>query len=295
MEKSSKIIVLALGVALAIVSVFLAVALASLITVSISQADIEVISAADPESYLYVQHAASGTIEQENDDSTAALYTLTLNGINNNTMSFSDRPDRKVDQITTARYVHLWTEGQDSFAADPPNAALVMNEAGGEAVVVVELLNPMYDSEKQTLSYDIVALDPKEGLLAFRSSTSLPGSFSQATLFIDNAYDGNCRPAPYADLSDCSFWYWDLPGANLVGANLSGAVFANANFSGANFSGAFFPNANLSNANLSGANLSNTVLTQANLSKANLSGANLTGAFFCETIMPDGSANDTHC
>jgi hypothetical protein len=295
-EKSSKIIILALGAALAIVSASLAAALAT--TVSNSQIDTKVISAASSESFLYVQHASSGTIEQENDASTAAIYKLTLNGIYNDTMSFSDRPDRKVDQITTARYVYLWTKGQDSFAADPPNAALVMNEAGGsEAIVVVELLNPVYDSEKQTLVYDIVALDPKEGLLAFRSSASLPDSFSQATLFIDNAMDGNCTPGPNADLAWCSLYNLDLSGrdlsyAKLTSANLANSNLAHSNLTGAALDGAYLVFTNLTGANLTSANLTGADLYGAALDGADLDGANLTDAEFEpeEESFSDGDA-----
>lgn len=252
-KKNSKIIVV-LGAALAIVSASLAAAMGTLMAASSiaanNQIQTEIVSpAANATSFLYVQHASSGTIESENDASTAAIYKLTLNGVYNNTMSFSDRPDRKVDQITTARYVHLWTKGQDSFAADPPNAALVMNEAGGsEAIVVVELLNPVYDSEKQTLVYDIVALDPKEGLLAFRSSASLPDSFGKATLFIDNAIDGNCTPGPNADLAWCSLYNLDLSGRDLSYAKLTSANLANSNLTGAALDGADLDGANLTDA-----------------------------------------------
>lgn len=283
MEKSSKIIVVALAAALAIVSASLVTALA--MTVPNSQINSEVISAADSESFLFVQHASSGTIESENDSSTAAIYKLTLNGIYNNTMSFSDRPDRKVDQITTARYVHLWTKGQDSFAADPPNAALVMNEAdGSEAIVVVELLNPVYDIEQQTLVYDVVELNPKEGLLAFRSSASLPDSFGQATLFIDNRFDGNCTPGPNADLAWCSLYNLDLSGRDLSYAKLTSANLANSNLAHSNLTGATLDDAYLVFANLTGANLTSANLTGADLYGADLDGADLDGAILTDAI-----------
>lgn len=207
MDKGSKIIVVVLVAALAVVSASLAAAIGTLMTISSSDIDTEVLSPpANSTSFLFVQHASSGTIEPENDPSTDAIYKLTLNGVYSNTMIFSDRPDRNVGQITTGQYAEVWTKGQDSFEADPPNAALVMNqEDASENIIVVELLNPVYDAEKETLVYDIVELNPEEGMNAFQASNAtLPSSFGQATLFIDSAIHKICHPAAWYKP-----WDWD--------------------------------------------------------------------------------------
>ena len=46
---------------------------------------------------------------------------------------------------------------------------------------------------------------------------------------------------------------------------------------------------------LTSADLSGTDLSGANLSGTDLIEANLTGTIFCDTIMPDGSRNNSGC
>jgi len=50
--------------------------------------------------------------------------TLTLRDVTPSTLFFSDRPQRVVGHMTTAEFVELWGEGDNSFEADPPNAVL---------------------------------------------------------------------------------------------------------------------------------------------------------------------------
>ena len=50
--------------------------------------------------------------------------TITLHGLSNATLYFSDRPKREVGHISTKRFVDLWGEGENSFEVDPPNAVL---------------------------------------------------------------------------------------------------------------------------------------------------------------------------
>jgi hypothetical protein len=67
--------------------------------------------------------------------------TMTLLGLTPHTIYFSDRPQRIVGHITTHRFLEWWSDGDDSFAADPPNAVLAWGEHGtdapDEAVVVI--------------------------------------------------------------------------------------------------------------------------------------------------------------
>lgn len=105
---------------------------------------------------------------------------------------------------------------------------------------------------------------------------------------------------PGADLSNMDFSFAQLTGVdlrgvnaantNFAGANLSGANLAGANLSGANLSGADLPGADLTNADLSGANLRGTVFTGAIMV-----GADLQAAFYCETVMPDGTQRTGQC
>ena len=57
------------------------------------------------------------------------------------TIYFSDRPERIVGHLTTHRFLQWWSDGDDSFAVDPPNAVLAWGEPGNdtpaEAIVVI--------------------------------------------------------------------------------------------------------------------------------------------------------------
>jgi hypothetical protein len=100
--------------------------------------------------------------------------TLTLEGITPSTLYFSDRPQRVVGHMTTADFVELWGEGENSFESDPPNAVLAFLEPGEttpeDAVIVIT--NPHLD--KGRLSYSI---DVLEG--------TVPAQTGPVTLFID--------------------------------------------------------------------------------------------------------------
>jgi uncharacterized protein YjbI with pentapeptide repeats len=67
----------------------------------------------------------------------------------------------------------------------------------------------------------------------------------------------------------------DLSNADLTGADLTIVYLQRANLADANLQSAF----------LSGADLTGAILT----------GADLTGATFCDTIMPDGTINNSDC
>mgnify|MGYP001823399945 FL=1 len=121
---------------------------------------------ADGESiqYLFVQTAHAVTTDGDQ---------LTLHGVGPTTLFFSDRPERIVGHGATAELVADWTEGEDSFAADPPNATLSIL-GGGEEIndVVVVLSEPRLAGSE--LRYKVKVLDGR-----------LPASGGAASLFID--------------------------------------------------------------------------------------------------------------
>jgi hypothetical protein len=94
--------------------------------------------------------------------------------------------DRIVASIDTADFIGNWSTGPNSFAIDPPNVALVVDDdvEQRQDLAAIELYNPEYDSEANTLKYDIVA---ENG-----TSIGLPGEFGQSTLMIDD--DGGQGP-----------------------------------------------------------------------------------------------------
>lgn len=114
--------------------------------------------------YLFVETAHS--ISSEGDK-------LTLHRVGPTTLFFSDRPERIVGHGTTAELVQDWSEGEDSFASDPPNATLSI--LGGEDEIkdiVVVLSDPVLADEQ--LTYTIKVLD---GVL--------PAKGGASSLFID--------------------------------------------------------------------------------------------------------------
>jgi len=114
---------------------------------------------------LFVQTAASMTSDGG---------TITLHGLSPSTLYFSDRPQREVGHMSTGQFVANWTEGDNSFATDPPNAVLSFAEPGDrlpeDAVVVIQ--DPHLEADK--LSYTIKLLDG-----------TVPTATGPCALFID--------------------------------------------------------------------------------------------------------------
>jgi hypothetical protein len=112
---------------------------------------------------LFVQNAKDVTLEKD---------SLVLKGVAPMTNFFADRPKRMAGHMATGDFVDDWGKGENSFAADPPNAALSI--FGEEEVldVVVTLMNPRLEGEN--LTYDIVVLEGE-----------VPKTSGPASLFID--------------------------------------------------------------------------------------------------------------
>ena len=89
---------------------------------------------------------------------TSGEGSVTLRGLSASTIYFADRPKREVGHLTSRRFVELWTEGENSFATDPPNAVLsflASDDAPPEDAVVV-LKDPRWDGEDLTYSIDLM-------------------------------------------------------------------------------------------------------------------------------------------
>ncbi|MGA7369398.1 MAG: hypothetical protein WBX01_09725 [Nitrososphaeraceae archaeon] len=102
-----------------------------------------------------------------------------MNNVSDNTILFSDRPERIVTSVSTADFVGNWTTGPNSFSSDAPNDALIVEETqtGNLETYVIESFSPVYDTNTNTLTYTIMADDA--------TSMELPGEFGQAVLVID--------------------------------------------------------------------------------------------------------------
>ncbi len=183
---------------------------------------------ADDATFLFVQSAASGTFAANPGAGTptnngtpaaggGADYLLTLEGHTGNTVFFSDRPERIFGEAPTQTFL-----ANLGFAiSDPPNAALVTNDAdGNEDILVVELIAPGYDASSGTITYGANILSDYEGGLDFvagrQQDEDLAPSFGEASLFIDDCPDANplncyaaCYQDPVGNLGDRGMcWTW---------------------------------------------------------------------------------------
>ena len=70
---------------------------------------------------------------------------LTLKDVSPTTVFFTDRPEREAGHVRNDRFLSSWTEGKNSFKANPPNASLSFFDAQGgrPALAVVMLSEPL--------------------------------------------------------------------------------------------------------------------------------------------------------
>jgi hypothetical protein len=152
--------------------------------------------------FLFVQLADSGawTPHPTEDGS----YLLTLRGTGEQTLYFSDRPDRIVGAMPTDRF--LDTLG--FTPVNPPNAAVVVQTPEGKRdVLVVELFDPVYtrtfgDDGEEILTYTAKVLNAYQGngleeWVPQADDDQLPSDFSSVSLFIDDCADiSGCYTKP---------------------------------------------------------------------------------------------------
>jgi hypothetical protein len=90
----------------------------------------------------------------------AAKKTIRLVNVGSQTLYFSDRPDRVAGNIPMNVYLESWKAGSnpDSFAADPPNATLSINEPGQKknTLVVVEISKPVFEGKDLIYTYKLI-------------------------------------------------------------------------------------------------------------------------------------------
>jgi len=105
-----------------------------------------------------------------------AKSTLRLVRVNQQTLYFSDRPERIAGHLNLAAYLKEWTSqaGKDSFKADPPNAVLSVYEAGqpNNTLAAVKITNPVVDGADLIYSYKLI-----EG--------KMPAAGGATSLFVD--------------------------------------------------------------------------------------------------------------
>ena len=132
--------------------------------------------------FLFVQNASSGTFVNDGSNN----YTLTLKGVSPQTIYFSDRPVRDAGQVPMQKFLDTGCFKN----SNPPNAAIdVLGASEANDVVIVELLNPIYNADTATLQYTAHIL--KDGNLSIdsfntRKDDSIAESFGGVALFIDD-------------------------------------------------------------------------------------------------------------
>jgi hypothetical protein len=113
--------------------------------------------------FLFVQNAKDVSFQNG---------TMTLHNVNPVTVCFADRPERIAGHMKTAKMIPMWSEGKNSFTADPPNATLSVVDGNNVSDLVVVLRNPRLSGAD--LTYDVRVL---EG--------TVPSRGQDCSLFID--------------------------------------------------------------------------------------------------------------
>lgn len=99
---------------------------------------------------------------------------LTLKGANPNIIFFCDRPVRTAGHMTRDAFMKLVTEGEDSFAENPPNAAVSIFGGKGDVteVIITLLERPVVNGDDMLFPIKVI-----EG--------ELPTTGGSVVMFID--------------------------------------------------------------------------------------------------------------
>jgi hypothetical protein len=126
-------------------------------------------AAAEKPQLMFVQSAEDLKVD-------AAKSTFRLVKVNQQTLYFSDRPQRIAGHLKMADFLKEWTAkaGKDNFGADPPNGTLSVYEPGqpDSTLVVVKLTNPVADGADLVYTYKVL-------------NGTMPANGGQTALFID--------------------------------------------------------------------------------------------------------------
>lgn len=147
--------------------------------------------------FLFVQTFGAGSLTPNaNED---GVMTLVADHLPGETLYFSDRPERIVGMVSTARFIG---EGKPDAGigftpANPPNAALVFGGADGQPgdIAVVELIAPRYDPGSGQITYDLRVLADVQAIdlrleEAPLTAETAARDFASASLFIDDCGSG---------------------------------------------------------------------------------------------------------
>ena len=71
-------------------------------------------------------------------------FSMPIRSSSSQVTLFTDRPEREAGVLTIDQFVQMWSSGgTNSFASDPPNAAIVYSSPAGKSkTMIVEMSNP---------------------------------------------------------------------------------------------------------------------------------------------------------
>jgi microcystin-dependent protein len=145
-----------------------------------------------PNGALFALEARSGSFTRV--PGRADHYTLVLRGVARRTTWFSDRPQREAGRIATRSLLGSWR--RIGFAAEPPNAAVVLDDGRrAQDTVALELRLRSRDKRRRTARFRVRVLQglgPGLSRLNRRLDRRLPKHFAGASLFIDNLTSTSC-------------------------------------------------------------------------------------------------------
>lgn len=108
---------------------------------------------------------------------------ITLHGVANATVYFSDVPRREAGHIASAHFLDFWSGDKARFVVEPPHAVLsfLEGEAGAPADVVLVLHEPHLANDELTYRVEVL-------------NGTLPLAGGPCSLFVD-AFDRSLAPA----------------------------------------------------------------------------------------------------
>ncbi|WP_320825275.1 carbohydrate binding domain-containing protein [Reinekea sp.] len=121
--------------------------------------------------------AETGAIRPTNEG-----FEITLQGIRNTTMLFTDRPVREADVIKTQAFFDQWSA---NFGDNPPNAVFSGSYEDTIEEAVFTLYSPIYDGASNSVTFQATSL---------LGSEQLHEDYSEVHLFIDGIFDGLFYP-----------------------------------------------------------------------------------------------------
>ncbi len=139
-----------LAISLSLVGLSCSLPITAMATTSADRTTLITTQSKQKASFLFVLRADTGVFTK-----TDGGYTLTLKGMDDKVLYFSDRPVRKAGFITMTQFMGDWAKGKNSFQANPPNAAIVhaalkTNEKGIAQAIPVELTHPVFSANGLT-------------------------------------------------------------------------------------------------------------------------------------------------